>query len=45
MELHQLKSGYNYFTIILYSSVGTPEGHSEALFEATSTPLRTPGCL
>ena len=29
VELHQLKSCYNYFTIILQSSVGTPEGHSE----------------
>ena len=29
VELHQLKSRNNYFTIILQSSVETPEGHSE----------------
>ena len=29
VELHQLKSCYHYVTIILQSSVGTPEGHSE----------------
>jgi len=29
MELHQFKSVCNYFTIILQSSVGTLEGHSE----------------
>ena len=29
MELHQFKSCHNYFTIILQSSVGTLEPHSE----------------
>ena len=29
MELQLVKSCHNYFTIILQSSVGTPEGHSE----------------
>ena len=30
MELHQFKLGYHYFTMILQSSVGTLEAHSEA---------------
>ena len=31
VELHQLKSCYHYFAIILQSSVGTLEGHSESV--------------